>query len=198
MELNVKANVYRVLQMNKLAIAKFVIPFCLAGAAGVLFWLFTEPEVYATYAAVLTTYFFMPLFGTEAAIFAGLHPNFGIPLFPAALIAFMVFVDATLSLFLVWNLDYAKKIPYLGKLVEWTEAKGEKALRKYKWAERLGFIGLTAFVMIPFQYTGAAVGSIAGRILGMTSLMTWLAVVLGSFFRSTLITLVYMGVLSFF
>jgi hypothetical protein len=125
----------------------------------------------------------MPLFGTEAAIFAALHPNFGIPLPPAAVIAFMVFVDATLSLFLVWNLDYAKKIPYLGKLVEWTEAKGEKAL---------------AFVMIPFQYTGAAVGSIAGRILGMTSLMTWLAVILGSFFRSTLITLVYMGVLSFF
>lgn len=198
MELNVKANVGRVLQMNKLAIAKFVIPFCLAGAAGVFFWLFTEPEVYAKYAAMLTTYFFMPLFGTEAAIFAGLHPNFGIPISPAAIIAFMVFVDGTLALFLVWNLDYAKKIPYLGKLVEWTEAKGEKALRKYKWAERLGFIGLTVFVMIPFQYTGAAVGSIVGRILGMTSLMTWLAVVLGSFLRSTIITLVYMGVLSFF
>lgn len=189
---------YGLLQMNKIAIAKFVIPFCLAAAAGAFFWLFTRPEVYAKYAAVLTTYFFMPLFGTEAAILAGLHPNFGIPLPPAAIIAFMVFVDATLSLFLVWNLDYAKKIPYLGKLVEWTETKGESALMRYKWAKRLGFVGLTAFVMIPFQYTGAAVGSIAGRILGMTSLMTWLAVVLGSFLRSTLVTLVYMGVLSFF
>lgn len=192
-----KVNVGRLLQMNKLVIAKLVIPFCLAGAAVVFFWLFTRPEVYARYATVATTYFFMPLFGTEAAVFAGLHPNFGSPLSPAAIIAFMVFIDSVLSLFLVWNLDYAKKIPYLGKLVEWSETKGEKALMKYKWAGRLGFIGLTAFVMIPFQYTGATVGSIVGRILGMTSLMTWLAVVLGSFLRSTLITLVYIGVLSF-
>ena len=88
---------------------------------------------------------------------------------------------------MVWNFDYAKKIPGLGKLVERAEEGGEKAIRKYKWAERFGFIGVVILVIFPFQWTGSAVGSIIGRLIGMTPLMTLLAVVLGTFIRSTLI-----------
>ncbi len=131
----------------------------------------------------------MPIGGAVAVIPAGL--GLGIP--PAGLVAFILFTDANLALFLVWNFDYAKKIPGLGKVVERAEENGEKAIKKYKWAKRFGFLGLVLFVMFPLQYTGSAIGAVAGRLIGMTPLMTWLAVVAGCFLRSTLTTLIFFG-----
>jgi uncharacterized membrane protein len=187
MELNVKANIGRVLQMNKLAIAKFVIPFCLAGVMVLFFLFFVDPQMSAKYAVVFSIHSFLPSVGPILAIPEGL----GSDIHPITLIAFIVFTDVVLALFLVWNFDYAKKIPYLGILVVKTEESGERALSKYKWAKRLGFLGVVLLVIIPIQWTGSAVGAIVGRLIGMTPLMTWLAVVLGSFLRSTLITLVF-------
>ncbi|MGB7533606.1 MAG: small multi-drug export protein [Halobacteriota archaeon] len=183
MEINAKEKMEMVMQMKKIALAKLVIPFFIAGATVLFFWFFVEPEVYAKYARVFSIYSFIPLVGTGAAIPEGLR--LGIP--PVALISFIIFTDAVLALFLVWNFDYAKKIPGLGKLVERAEENGEKAIRKYKWVKRFGFIGIVVLVIFPLQWTGAAVGSIVGRLIGMTPLMTLLAVVLGTFIRSTLI-----------
>ena len=101
-------------------------------------------------------------------------------------------------MFLVWNFDYAKKIPGLGKLVQRVGEQGEQALQKYKWAKRFGFIGVVLLVIFPLQWTGSGVGSIVGRLIGMQPLMTWLAVVIGTFIRSTLATLIYYGAISFF
>jgi uncharacterized membrane protein len=159
----------------------------------VLFLWFAGPETYTKYATAFGIYSFMPVGGAIAVIPAGL--GLGIP--PAGLIFFILFTDADLALFLVWNFDYAKKIPLLGKLVEKTEENGIKAIEKYKWAKRFGFIGLMLFVMFPIQYTGSTIGSIAGRLIGMTPLMTWLAVVAGCLLRSLITTLIYYGVLSF-
>ena len=192
MEINAKEKMEMVMQMKKIALAKLVIPFCIAGAMVIFFW-FAGQEIYTKYATVFSIYSFMPLGGAVAAIPAGL--KLGIP--PVGLISFIIFTDAVLSLFLVWNFDYAKKIPGLGKLVERAEEGGEKAIRKYKWAKRFGFIGLVVLVMFPLQWTGSAVGSMVGRLIGMTPLMTWLAVIVGTFIRSTLTTLISIGVLSF-
>ena len=190
---SVQGKVDVIRQMKMIAIAKFVIPFCLAGVVVLFFW-FAGSEAYTKYATVFGIYSFMPLFGLETAIPTGLS----LGIHPAALISFLFFTDAVISMFLVWNLDYTKKIPYIGKLVERTEENGEKAIKKYKWAKRFGFVGLTIFVIIPFQYTGSVAGSIVGRIIGMTPLMTWLAVVIGCSTRSTIWTLISIGVLSFF
>lgn len=192
MEINAKEKMEMVMQMKKIALAKLVIPFCIAGAMVMFFWLAGQ-EIYTKYATVFSIYSFMPLGGAVAAIPAGLA--LGIP--PVGLISFIIFTDAVLSLFLVWNFDYAKKIPGLGKLVERAEENGEKAIRKYKWAKRFGFVGLVVLVMFPLQWTGSAVGSMVGRLIGMTPLMTWLAVIVGTFIRSTLTTLISIGVLSF-
>ena len=190
MELNAKEKVEMVMQMKKIALAKLVIPFCIAGAMVIFFW-FTGQDIYTKYATVFVAYF-APF--SWVSIATGLI----LDIHPAALISFIIFTDADLSLFLVWNLDYAKKIPGIGKLVEGVEEGGEKAIRKYKWVKRRRVIGLVLFVMIPISWTGSAVGSIIGRLIGMTSLMTWLAVVIGSSFRSILLTtLIYIGVLAF-
>ena len=190
MELNEKIEIVK--DMKLIALAKLIIPVCLVAAAMLFFWL-EGPEIYTKYATVFGIYSFFPILGLETAIPAGL--KLGIS--PIALISFMLFADAVLSLFLVWNLDYVKKVPYIGKLVERAEESGEKAIKKYKWAKRFGFIGLVIFVIIPFQYSGSAVGSLVGRLIGMTPLMTWLAVITGCLIRSTIWTLISIGVLSF-
>ncbi len=178
--------------MKLKALAKLIIPVCLVGAAMLFFWL-EGPEVYMKYVTVFSIYSFFPILGLEAAIPAGLKLGTS----PTALISFLLFADAVLSLFLVWNLDYVKKIPYIGKLVERAEESGEKAIKKYKWAKRFGFIGLVIFVTFPFQYTGSVMGSVAGKLMGMAPLMTWLAVITGCLIRSTIWTLISIGVLSF-
>ena len=180
--MELKKQIEIVKDMRLMALAKFIIPFCIAGVAVLLLWL-TGPETYTKYATVFSIYSFVPIGGPLAAVVAGL--TLDIP--GVALISFLIFTDGVLALFLVWNFDYAKKIPGLGKLVEGVEKSGEKAIQKYKWAKRFGFIGVVILVIFPFQWTGSAVGSIVGRLIGMTPLMTLLAVVLGTFIRSTLI-----------
>lgn len=191
---DVKDKVDAVRQANKIALAKFLIPFGIAGATMAFFWLFVDPETMGKYATVFSIYSFVPLIGTLSVVPTGL--SLGIP--PAPLIAFIIFTDAVLAMFLVWNFDYAKKIPGLGKLVARVGETGEQALHKYKWAKRFGFIGVVLLVIFPLQWTGAGVGSIVGRLIGMPSLMTWFAVIVGTFIRSTLATLICLGAVSFF
>lgn len=193
MEMSVKQQVKTVIQMNKLALAKLISPFAIASAL-VIFLFFANQEMFGRYVAVFGVYSFVPIIGTLSVIPYGLE--LGIP--PVSLISFIIFTDAVLALFLVWNFDYAKKIPGLGKLVENVGETGEKALAKYKWAKRFGFIGLVILVVFPLQWTGAGVGSIVGRLIGMPPLMTWLAVIIGTFIRSTIATLIYLGVVSLF
>jgi uncharacterized membrane protein len=174
-------------------LAKFLIPWAL-GVVTVFFLWLVFPEDFGKYMTVFSVYSFVPLLGTISVVPTGLR--LGIP--PVPLIAFIIWTDAILALFLVWNFDYAKKIPGLGKLVERVNDTGERALQKHKWASRLGFIGVVMLVIFPLQWTGAGVGSIVGRLIGMQSLMTFLAVVIGTFIRSTLAALIYLGVLSIF
>jgi uncharacterized membrane protein len=193
LEVDLKNSIKKVLQMNKIAIAKFIIPFCIAGVTVIFFLFFVPPEVSTKYAWVISVYTFVPIGGPIAVIPVGL--GLGIP--PVALVSFLVFTDAILSMFLVWNFDYAKKIPGIGNFIEKAEEKGEEAMKKYKWAKGFEFIGVVIFVIFPLQWTGSSVGSILGRLIGMTPMMTWLAVILGTSIRSTLFTLISIGVLSF-
>ncbi len=193
MEMGVREKVKVVITMNKIALAKLLIPFALAGATVAFLWL-VIPQDFGKYLSVFIVYSFLPFLGTLSVVPTGL--GLGIP--PVPLIAFIMVTDGILALFLVWNFDYAKKIPGLGKLVERVGESGEKALQKYKWAKRFGFIGVILLVIFPLQWTGAGVGSIIGRLIGMPSLMTWLAVIIGTFIRSTLATLIYLGAISIF
>jgi len=191
--MTVREKIKIVNQMNKIALAKVIIPLAVAGAL-MIFLLLLGSEIFGKYLAVFSVYSFMPIAGTVTSITTGL--GLGIP--PVSLISFITFTDAVFALFLVWNFDYAKKIPGIGELVERVEERGEKALIKYKWAKRFGFIGLVAFVIFPLQWTGAGVGSIVGRLIGMPPLITWIAVIIGTFIRSTILTLIYLGVVSIF
>ncbi len=182
MEMNVRGGIRGVMIMNKIKLAKFLIPWGLGGAAVLFLWLIL-PEDFGKYLTVYTVYSFVPIVGMISAIPTGLQ----LGIHPVPLIAFIIFTDAVLAMFLVWNFDYAKKIPGLGILVVRVADSGERALQKYKWAKRFGFVGLVALVIFPLQWTGAGVGSIVGRLIGMTPLMTWLAVIIGTGIRSVIL-----------
>ena len=42
------------------------------------------------------------------------------------------------------------------------------------------FVGIVLFVMVPFQGSGALVGSIVGRLIGMKPINTFLAITVGA------------------
>jgi len=132
---------------------------------------------------LITGYFFPPL-GKESIIptgilIFGLHP---------LLIAFSVaFVDIVVALFLVWNYDLAKKIPFVGSFMIKVEEKGKNVGQKYNWIKPLRFIGIVLFVMIPFQGSGGLVGSIVGRLIGMRPWNTFLAIAIGAVIGCVLI-----------
>jgi len=164
------------------ALVKLLIPFVLGGLVALFFILFTDVETQMKYASLLISYF-IPFLGYGVIISGSTLRIFD----PLALFAFLTFVDCDLSLFLVWNLDYAKRIPGVGMFIQRTESSGRTAMERYKWLKRFGFFGLVVFVMLPWPGTGAIVGSIVGRMLGFSAAMTFAAVMLGSFLRSLLL-----------
>lgn len=132
--------------------------------------------------SLITAYFFPPL-GKESVIPTGVA--FGIdPLLIALSIAF---VDIIIALFLLWNYDLAKKIPFVGKFMDKVESVGKSSSDKYSWIKPLRFVGIVLFVMVPFQGSGGLVGSIVGRLLGMKPLNTFFAISIGAILGCLLI-----------
>jgi uncharacterized membrane protein len=175
------------MRRDKIALAKLLLPFCLFSAAWLILFLM-GPEIFTKFVTVWGIYTFSPAANALIVIPAGL----GLGIHPVALLTFLVVDDAVFSLFFIWNFDYAQKLPAIGKYVEKAMRGGEEKLKKYKWLEGLGFIGLFAFVMFPLLPSGAIWGSILGRLMGMKSLMTFFAVVFGSFTRFAIEILIFM------
>ena len=179
--------------MKRMDIVKFFTPFGIAGIVSLILILADPVGLkYATeYGGLMLAYFF-PLnpLGRITIVLAAIA---NLNLFFAVLS--IVFVDAVSSLFIVWNFGIATKIPFIGKFLLKTEEKGKKALEKYSWVRGLSFIGIVLFVAIPFLGTNAVVGSIVGKIIGMTPARVWIAVLIGSIIGVMVIALpAYYGV----
>ncbi|MGA1872878.1 MAG: small multi-drug export protein [Thermoplasmatota archaeon] len=93
--------------------------------------------------------------------------------------------DSCVSLFLIWNYDWVKKVPFLGPALQRAEAKGRQKVQKAKWFKRTAFLFTTFVVFVPFSGSGGFGGTIFGRILGMNPYRVLLAVILGSMIGST-------------
>lgn len=127
------------------------------------------------YWPLITGYFFPPL-GKESIIPAGI----ALGIDPLVMALSIAFVDFVVALFLLWNYDLAKKIPFVGKFMVKVEEIGKKSSSKYSWIKPLRFVGIVLFVMVPFQGSGGLVGSIVGRLVGMKPLNTLLAITIGA------------------
>ena len=178
-------------------IAKFLIPFLIAGIGIILIYTILENQISIKLLLLMFAYFFPPL-GKESIIPVGISGGeITIPLYnqqititpinPLIMALSIAFVDIVVALFLVWNYDLAKKIPIIGNFIEKVEKIGRKSSNKYNWIKPLRFIGIMLFVMVPFQGSGGLVGSILGRLIGMKPWNIFFAISSGSLFGCILI-----------
>lgn len=159
----------------ELGFLKFMVPFIIGIAVVGILGMIQTGHMKGVYWSLVSAYFFPPL-GKESVIPTGIVLGFD-PLFMALSIAF---VDIIVALFLVWNYDFAKEIPFVGRFISKVENIGRKSSSKYAWIKPLEFVGIILFVMIPFQGSGGLVGSIIGRLIGMKPLHTFSAISIGA------------------
>ena len=189
-------------------IAKFFIPFFIAGIGIILIHSILENQISVKLLLLMFAYFFPPL-GKESIIPIGVSGGeITIPLYnqqiiitainPLIMALSIAFVDIVVALFLVWNYDLAKKIPIIGNFIEKVEKIGRKSSNKYNWIKPLRFIGIMLFVMVPFQGSGGLVGSILGRLIGMKPWNIFFAISSGSLVGCILIAYFTNIILSIF
>ena len=151
------------------------------GVVGSVGYFFAH-DVQGKYWSLVSAYFFPPL-GKEtiipAGIIAGIHP--------LVIALSIAFVDFIVALFLIWNYDLAKGIPFVGAFMKKVETIGKTSSNKYSWIRPLRFIGIMLFVMVPFQGSGGMVGSIIGRLIGMKPWTALLSITLGAVIGCTLV-----------
>jgi uncharacterized membrane protein len=168
-------------------LAQFFIPWIIALTEIAILWTFLEEKVFQTLAFWMTLYFFPPL-GKESVIPAAISidkslpgvPDWIVGIDPLLIALAIASIDIIVGLFLVWNFDFAKKIPILGKFICKLESKGGDLLKKNKYIEALSFVGVTLFVIVPFQGSGAVGASIIGRSIGMNPYKVWAAIITGA------------------
>lgn len=195
-----------------ITIAKIAIPAVIGLSVLITVGYLLDSHTRLKYWYLCMAYFFPPL-GKESIIPIGVYGgDLTVPILnkevhispinPNVMALSIAFIDSIVSLFMVWNYDLVKKIPLLGKFIEKVEDLAAKGNRKYAWVMPLKFIGIVLFVMIPFQGSGGVVGSVLGRIMGMSAPMTWLAVtagaIIGCFVMAYFAKLVFSNILAGF
>ena len=167
-----------------LALLKFASPFLMTVAYFLLLVLILPEKDFLNLSSLMLLYFVPPL-GKESVIPIGIAQGI-----PWTVLAFSIaFVDIVVCLFLIWNFDLAKKLPFIGSGIRRMQLKGASILETMPWVERLTFFGIVVFVMIPFQGSGAFAGTILGRSVGLSVIANLMAVGLGALIGSTLIAL---------
>jgi len=164
---------------------KFFIPIVIGVGGSAVFLLLLPYQISSKLLPLMLAYFFPPM-GKESVIPIGIGS--GIP--PHIMIFAISFMDIITGLFMVWNYDNVKYIPLIGKplnhLLKKAERKGKEVSKEHRWIKSLEFVGVSIFIIIPFQGTGAISASIVGRIIGMDPWRVWFATIIGSLISCTL------------
>jgi uncharacterized membrane protein len=187
---------------------KFIVPFIIGIATIYIIGILLPDNSMYKYWALVAAYFFPP-FGKETIIPIGIYGGeipipfsndlmIITPINPLIMALSIAFVDIIVALFLVWNYDLAKKIPFVGPFMETVENIGKRSSNKYAWITPLRFVGIVLFVMVPFQGSGGLVGSIVGRFIGMKPINTFLAICTGAVIGCTLIAFFSNAIFSLF
>lgn len=120
--------------------------------------------------------YMLPPAGKETVIPIGIA--LGIPWWYMALS--IVMIDVETGLFMALNFDVAYRIPFLGPLLSDLTKKTQQFLSDHRWIAGLWFFAIILMVMVPFFGSGGVRGSIAGKLLGMNTLLVFLAILAGA------------------
>jgi len=165
-------------------VLKVLIPFLLCGLFLSVVWFLLPVGGWLFLFAMMVAYVVPPL-GRESVI--PLCILGGIPWWLAAFT--IVFLDFAGGLFMAWNFPLVLRVPYVGPRVRRFVTAGRAYLDRRPWLERLYFVGLIAFVSLPFDGSGSIVGSILGRMLGMTKTEVLSCITIGGIIGSFTIAL---------
>ena len=181
-------------QDTVLGLLRFFSPFIMTGAFFAFMFLTMSQRDFLILSQLMLVYF-VPPFGKGTVIPGGI----AVGIDPWTLAIATAFVDVAVGVFLTWNFDLAKKIPFIGSGITRVQRKGEDMLGSLPWLERASFIGIVVFVMFPFQGSGAVGGTILGRAIGLSPKKNLAAVTIGAVSGSFLLSasIVYgLGVLA--
>lgn len=143
------------------------------GLLGSMFLVF--PETYGTFLGGIITYLVPPA-GKETVIPALVGTGY-----PPWLVAtYIAGIDMSVAWFLAWNWDLVTRIPRVGDTVEDLMLRGKERLKATPLLDRSAFLGLALFVFVPFQGSGAVVGIILGRMIGLPPQRAWVAIMTGA------------------
>lgn len=166
------------------SLAKVSVPFLLCGAFLAAVWFLLPAEQWFLLIGMMVAYVVPPL-GRETIIPASIL--LGIPWWLIA--SALAFLDFAGGLFMAWNFPLVLRIPYIGPWVRRFVVAGRTFLDRRPWLERLYFVGLIAFVALPFDGSGSIIGSVVGRMLGMTKAEVLSCIAVGGFIGSFAIAL---------
>lgn len=99
---------------------------------------------------------------------------------PEELLALAFYLDVMTAWLLAFHLGVLFKLPWIGKNIQALVEDGEFILKSNPWMRRATFFGLISYVLLPLAATGSVGGSIFGRLLGMSPLVTFLGTTLGN------------------
>jgi hypothetical protein len=124
----------------------------------------------------LITAYLLPPAGKETVIPLGI--TLGIPWWYMALA--IVMVDLIAGLFMALNFELAYRIPFIGPLLEDLTGTTKQFLAGHPWFGSLWLFAIVLMVMVPVFGSGGIRGSVAGKLLGLSTPLTFLAILAGS------------------
>ncbi len=177
----------------------FFFPWALYGIFILIIFLIFPPNLNWQF-IMITFLYLIPPAGKESMVPAGiflLKGHFGLMSIVITAVS-IAFVDAFVGLWMMWNWDLIKLIPFLGTYVRKLEEIGAKKWRKHRYLSDLAYTGLALFVAFPFQGSGAVGATVIGRVLGMDPRKVFYSIIFGSLFGCFLIAVAsYFAIFSF-
>lgn len=100
---------------------------------------------------------------------------------PWALGLMVWLIDLVIAFSLLSGLETLERAFVLGGWLRRARRKAIHVMGQYPGLERMAFLGVAVYVMLPLAATGAVTGSFAARLAGLTRLAGVAAIALGSF-----------------
>ena len=177
----------------------FFFPWALYGIFLAFVYFLFPPDLNVKFMTISFLYLVPPA-GKESMVPAGvflLKGHYGIWSVPITA-GSIAFIDFFVGLWMMWNWDLIKLIPFLGTYIIKLEKIGEEKWKKHRYISKLAYTGLALFVAFPFQGSGGVGATVIGRILGMNRYYVLYSIVIGSLFGSFLIAIAtYLALFSF-
>ncbi|MDV2480871.1 small multi-drug export protein [Methanoculleus sp. Wushi-C6] len=169
---------------GRIDLLKVSVPPLLCGLFLAVVWFLLPSEQWLLLVGMMVAYIVPPL-GRETIIPVCIL--LGIPWWLVA--SALAFLDFAGGLFMAWNFPLVLRIPYAGPWIRRFMVAGRTFLDRRPWLERLYFVGLILFVSLPFDGSGSIVGSVIGRMLGMTKTEVVACITIGGIIGSFAIAL---------